>query len=332
MVPLFCPGCRCWHGDPIHDRAGNPRGCPECFSLERHRLLTVLLPVLACLPAPDGPTPENQATPGLRVVVDVAPSRALDPVLDRLPDSRRLRMDFDPAADDRQVDVRASVTAIPLPDRSVDLLICSHVLEHVPDDTLAMREIARVLSDEGLGVVMVPQRAGPTEEDPDAPPDERARRFGQADHVRYYGDDVDERLAAAGLTVSRLRCDDLVTPSLVRILRLFPWEPVWLVRPARSPLPLPTATQLRERLPDVLGDAVDRMGVTAAGLRTARDELHRAERESRHWQRAARQWETRYLRLRTHPAVRVMLALRRGTGHTLLPAIRRPPRQGTRHR
>lgn len=53
MVPLFCPGCRCWHGDPIHDRAGNPRGCPECYSLERHRLLAVLLPVLACLPAPD---------------------------------------------------------------------------------------------------------------------------------------------------------------------------------------------------------------------------------------------------------------------------------------
>jgi hypothetical protein len=166
------------------------------------------------------------------------------------------------------------VTAIPLPDRSVDLLICSHVLEHVPDDTLAMREIARVLSDDGLGVVVVPQREGPTEEDPDAPSDERTRRFGQADHVRYYGDDVDERLAAAGLAVSRLRCDGLVAPSLIRVLRLFPWEPVWLVRPARSPHPLPTAAQLRERLPDVLGDAVNRAGVTAAGLRSARDELH----------------------------------------------------------
>jgi SAM-dependent methyltransferase len=79
-----------------------------------------------------------------------------------------------------------------------------HVLEHVPDDAAAMRELARVLRPDGLAVVMVPAHGDleVTDEDPSAGEDERLRRFGQADHVRRYGTDLRERLGAAGFDVT----------------------------------------------------------------------------------------------------------------------------------
>ena len=45
--------------------------------------------------------------------------------------------------DDRGVDLLGSICAIPLETGSVDMLVCYHVLEHVPDDAAAMRELAR---------------------------------------------------------------------------------------------------------------------------------------------------------------------------------------------
>lgn len=316
MLPLFCPGCRGWHAELLPDRAGNPRGCPRCGSLERHRLLALLLPALAAgAAAPQDPAPQDPAPTATgresALVVDVAPSVALEPALARLPHTRQIRMDFDPAADGRQVDVQASVTAIPLPDRSVDLLICSHVLEHVPDDGLAMRELCRVLTDTGLGIVIVPQHEGvPTDEDPDAGPEERIARFGQADHVRYYGDDVSDRLAAAGLAVSSFRCDEVVEPWLVRLLHLMPQERFWLVRAGRAGREeLPRADQLRENLSQVLEDAAEQAFATS-------EALHRAEQETARWREVAGKWRGHYQALHDHPAVRIMLSVRRAALRT----------------
>ena len=43
------------------------------------------------------------------------------------------------------------ITAIPHPDDSFDAILCIHVLEHVPDDRAAMRELARVLKSRAAG-------------------------------------------------------------------------------------------------------------------------------------------------------------------------------------
>ena len=106
--------------------------CPRCGSLERHRFLSLLLGALA----PD--------LRDLDTVVEIAPSRQSTPLLDRLGARRRISLDL--GHDHRDVDALASLTALPLRDGSVDLLVCYHVLEHVPDDCSAMREISRVLS------------------------------------------------------------------------------------------------------------------------------------------------------------------------------------------
>ncbi len=87
---------------------------------------------------------------------------------------------------------------------SFDLILCSHVLEHVPDDRTAMKELFRVLAPGGMAILMVPialERAT-TDEDPSViDPHERIKRFGQFDHVRLYGRDYVDRLRAAGFEV-----------------------------------------------------------------------------------------------------------------------------------
>ena len=73
--------------------------------------------------------------------------------------------------------------------------------------------MARALAPGGVAVVQVPRLKGvPTEEDPEAPVDERLRRFGQRDHVRYYGDDFEDRLRAAGLAVCTMTMKELYRP------------------------------------------------------------------------------------------------------------------------
>lgn len=54
------------------------------------------------------------------------------------------------------VRVRMDITQIPCPADSFDVIYCSHVLEHVPNDRQAMRELARVLKPNGWAVFMVP--------------------------------------------------------------------------------------------------------------------------------------------------------------------------------
>jgi SAM-dependent methyltransferase len=98
-------------------------------------------------------------------------------------------------------------TDIHFPDDSFDIIICNHVLEHIPDDRKAMSELARVLKPGGVAVLQVPISANSltTDEEPtinDA--SEQERRFGQWDHVRLYGQDYVDRLTAAGFEVTRV--------------------------------------------------------------------------------------------------------------------------------
>ncbi len=204
---------------------GRPHAaCPRCGSLERHRFLSLLLGAL-------GPELCD-----LDTVVEIAPSRQSTPLLDRL--GARHRISLDLGHDRRAVDALASLTALPLRDSSVDLLVCYHVLEHVPDDCAAMREIARVLSPRGIALLEVPIKGGVvTEEDPSAAPEERARRFGQSDHVRWYGDDFDSRLAAAGLASVRVTPSALVGGAAVSWFHLMPHEVVWVVHPGHKAAP-----------------------------------------------------------------------------------------------
>ena len=91
-------------------------------------------------------------------------------------------------------------------DEHFDFLLCCHVLEHVPDDLKAMRELRRVLKTGGKAILQVPisQNTQVTYEDFSiTDPKEKDKAFGQWDHVRAYGQDYVNRLETAGFKVHR---------------------------------------------------------------------------------------------------------------------------------
>lgn len=103
-------------------------------------------------------------------------------------------------------DMHFDIQHIPLEDSSVDVVICNHLLEHVADDRLALREIYRVLRPGGWGIMLVPEdrsRATTFEDDSITDPKRRTELFGQYDHRRVYGRDYDKRLEDAGFCVQR---------------------------------------------------------------------------------------------------------------------------------
>lgn len=92
-------------------------------------------------------------------------------------------------------------------DNSYDFIICNHVLEHVPDDLVAMKEILRILKPEGTALLQVPyaSKLEKTIEDKTiVDPEARYEKFGQSDHVRLYGMDYTDRLGQAGFKVEVL--------------------------------------------------------------------------------------------------------------------------------
>lgn len=196
-------------------------------------------------------------------VVEVAPSPQTTPLLQRLTARHVISVDFDPAADGRRVDVQASLTDLPFQTGSVDLLLCFHVLEHIPDDRAGMSEIARVLSDRGMAVIQVPWRPqSDTDEDPEAPPRERVRRFGQADHVRYYGGDFESRLLDAGLDVHRSTAGALLGAAQCRWAGIGEEDCIWVARRARRRLAVLTV-----RPAGVLSASIDASSSAQAELR-----------------------------------------------------------------
>lgn len=165
--------------------------CLRCHSLERHRRAVLFL---------------RRATDLYSVplrVLHVAPEESLRRELGELEHLSYVTGDL--LAPD--VDVRLDLTDIEFDDESFDVVLCSHVLEHVPDDRKAMREIHRILKRTGWALINVPSDPARTAiyEDPSVvSPDARLSHFGQEDHVRVYSSDgFMARLRECGFSVER---------------------------------------------------------------------------------------------------------------------------------
>ena len=170
--------------------------CVRCGSLERHRFLWLYVTTRTDLF--DGRS---------RQMLHVAPEPCLESRFRKRLGEDYITADlFHPRAM-----VKMDITDIKYPNESFDVIYCSHVLEHVPDDRRAMREFHRVLKRTGWAILLVPVFAGETFEDPSiVDPQERLKAFGQDDHVRKYGSDYVDRLRDAGFKVRVTRIEDLV--------------------------------------------------------------------------------------------------------------------------
>jgi SAM-dependent methyltransferase len=131
--------------------------------------------------------------------------------------ARRLREVYECITADRapmNVQVQTDVTKLCFADACFDVVICNHVLEHVPDDRKALSEIYRVLKPGGWASLQVPLVGEHTQEDLSiVDPVIRARLYGQIDHVRQYGYDFMKRINAAGFDAIFLKKNSFLIPS-----------------------------------------------------------------------------------------------------------------------
>jgi len=104
-------------------------------------------------------------------------------------------------------DVKADICDLPFKENTYDIIFCNHVLEHIPDDTKAIQELYRVMKPGGYGIFQIPQdlnRATTFEDDSITDKEERAKIFGQYDHVRIYGRDYFDKLRFIGFKVDEV--------------------------------------------------------------------------------------------------------------------------------
>lgn len=200
--------------------------CPRCGSMERHRLRWHYL------------AREGLPQPGSSVL-HMAPERATYTWLRKRKDITYVRGDIRESALTTHV---FDLTDSPFDDDSFDLILISHVLEHIPDDRRAMREICRMLKPSGIAVLQHPIEVDRqiTYEDPHITSHvDREREFGQFDHVRAYGQDFADRLTEAGLDVqipNLLESIPLEVATRFGLLRSdeipFDGETVYICRPS----------------------------------------------------------------------------------------------------
>ena len=130
-------------------------------------------------------------------------------------------------------DVKADICHLPFDEDTFDVILCNHVLEHIPDDTKAMQELYRVMKPGGWGIFQIPQdlkREQTFEDNTITDRKERARIFGQYDHVRIYGRDYFDKLRSVGFKVEEVDYTNTLPKEDVKKYRLAKGEIIPLVK------------------------------------------------------------------------------------------------------
>ncbi len=192
---------------PYGNKAGVNRLCPNCLSLERHRLMWLYLRDFS-----DFFTTELK-------VLHIAPEQ---PFLKKFKAAENLSYTtgdlLSPIAD-----IHFDIMDIPLADDSYDFVICNHVMEHVENDIIAMKEVRRILKPGGRAILQVPinytyQETAENKSITD--PKDRERIYGQYDHLRWHGLDYPKRLEKAGFNVEYFDIKQHINTDLVERYRL----------------------------------------------------------------------------------------------------------------
>jgi SAM-dependent methyltransferase len=210
------------HTDPIDNRSFRkflPYGyenqrenvlSPSTLSLERHRLLWLYL------------KNETDFFTTKKKVLHMAPEQCF---VNRFKDLGHEYITAD--LNSPIADIRANITDLPFEENTFDIIFCNHVLEHIPDDTKAMKELYRVMKKGGMGVFQIPQdlnRETTFEDNSITDKKERAKIFGQYDHVRIYGLDYFTKLRSIGFKVEEVNYSQKISSELSRRYRLMEGE------------------------------------------------------------------------------------------------------------
>lgn len=178
--------------------------CPVCNSIDRLRFTIEVLKRYT-----DIFTSECK-------VLEFAPIEASKRALSKNPKCSYTTGDIVPGRADKVLDI----THIDYPDNSFDFVLCNHVLEHIEDESAAVKELIRITKDGGTIELSMPididreETIEETDSDRTSYKDEgekkkaRLERFGQDDHVRLYGKDAAYRLRKYGIDVKEITADE----------------------------------------------------------------------------------------------------------------------------
>jgi len=194
---------------------------PSTLSLERHRLLWLYLQNETDFFKPV-PKSHDSGSSKLKVL-HMAPEQCFLKRFKKLKHLDLITADlYSPI-----VDVKADICNLPFKDNEFDIIFCNHVLEHIEDDKKAMQELFRVLKKGGFGIFQIPQdysRETTYEDFSVTSPEERAKHFGQYDHVRVYGSDYFDRLRSVGFDVKEVNYSDKLSDKELDKYRLMKGE------------------------------------------------------------------------------------------------------------
>jgi len=173
--------------------------CPNCLSLERHRLLFLFL--------------KNKTNLFNKKIdlLHIAPEQCFIKTFNNSNNINYVTGDlYSPLAK-----IKMDIHKMPFQDNSFDVILCNHVLEHVDNDKKAMKEINRVMKKDGFAILQVPfynPIPDKTLEDKSIKsPSEREKLYGQADHKRKYGKDYEKRIISQGMKVNKSKFIDSFT-------------------------------------------------------------------------------------------------------------------------
>jgi predicted SAM-dependent methyltransferase len=208
MLPFFkgkghvCNCCGIELKKFVGDKGNNFGACPNCHSGSRHRFRDYFLK-------------QNENLLKNSKVLHFAPEICSIPFFESKQLDQYIKADFNSPFADERIDM----TNIAYPADSFDLILTSHVLEHIDDDIKAMSELYRTVKPGGLVINQIPQdlnREKTYEDKSITTRQGREEHFGHIDHRRIYGIDFKKRLEQVGFQVDVLNSSDNMEEDLRR--------------------------------------------------------------------------------------------------------------------
>ncbi len=195
MHKRLCPICH-WEGDKFYDTKKKYGGiykdstCPNCHSQPRHRMLFLYL---------------KKILPKCNKIklLHFAPEPFIAKLIKNYRNIKYLSADIDRNKAMKKEDI----THLSFEDNTFDIIICSHVLEHVEDDKKAFNEIHRVLKHKGIAIIIVPldNSREITHQNPEIKSEiDREREYGWFEHLRLYGNDFKNIAEEQGLLLKEI--------------------------------------------------------------------------------------------------------------------------------